>query len=182
MTKGGGRRTLLTRRGLTSFYLTAAVLALAVLIQATLLARIKFLGAAPDLLVVAVVCWGLIRGVADGLVWGFVGGLGVDIVSGLPVGTSSLGLMAVSLLAGLGRSSVFPGSLTLPMLLVALATPVHGWIVLLIEQMLGTPVDWVTSTLRVILPEMGLNVLLVIIVYPALRWLATQIQSVQMEW
>jgi rod shape-determining protein MreD len=182
MTKPSGRRTLLTRRGLTNFYLTAAVLTLAVLIQATLLVRIRFLGAAPNLLVVAVVCWSLIRGLGDGLVWGFIGGLGMDVVAGLPVGTSALALMGVSPLAGLGKSSVFPGSLTLPILLVVLATPIHGWIVLLIQQFLGVPVDWLSSTLRVIVPETGLNVLLVPVVYIALRWLAAQIRSVQMEW
>jgi rod shape-determining protein MreD len=182
MAKAGRRRALTIRRGLTSFYLMAAVLTLVVLVQATLLARIKLAGASPNLLLVVVVCWSLIRGLYDGLVWGFVGGLALDSIAGLPLGTSSLALMATTPLAGLGKNSVFPGSLTLPILLVALATPVYGWIVLLSEMVRGIPVDWLASTLHIIAPEITFNAALVIVVYPALRGLATQIRPAHMEW
>lgn len=182
MAKASRRRALTIRRGLTSLYLMAAVLTLVVLVQATLLARVKLAGASPNLLLVVVVCWSLIRGVYDGLVWGFVGGLALDVIAGLPLGTSSLALMATTPLAGLGKNSIFPGSLTLPILLVALATPVYGWIVLLSEMIRGIPVDWLASTVRIIGPEIVFNAALVVIVYPGLRWLATQIRPAQMEW
>ena len=182
MAKAGRRRALTIRRGLTGLYLMAAVLTLVVLVQATLLARVRLVGATPNLLLVVVVCWSLIRGLYDGLVWGFVGGLALDVIAGLPLGTSSLALMATTPLAGLGKNSIFPGSLTLPILLVALATPVYGWIVLLSEMIRGIPVDWLASTVRIIGPEIAFNAALVVIVYPALRWLATQIRPAQMEW
>ncbi len=182
MTRTSGRRLLFNRRRLTNLYLATAVVVFAVLIQATLLARIKLVGASPNLLLVAVVMWSLIRGLSDGLVWGFTGGLGLDLVAGLPLGTSSLALLTTCPLAGLGKNSVFPGSLTLPSLLVALATPLHGCVILLTRQMLGVPVDWLASMVRIIVPEIGLNLLLVPLVYPVLRWLAVQIRPVQMEW
>jgi rod shape-determining protein MreD len=182
MAKASRRRALTIRRGLTSFWLMAVVLTLVVLVQATLLARVRLVGATPNLLLVVVVCWSLIRGLYDGLAWGFIGGLALDVIAGLPLGTSSLALMATTPLAGLGKNSVFPGSLTLPILLVALATPLYGWIVLLSEMIRGIPVDWLASTVRIIGPEIALNVPLVVIVYPALRWLATQIRPTQMEW
>ena len=182
MAKTSRQRTLTIRRGLTGFYLMAIVLTLVVLGQATLLARIKLVGATPNLLLVVVVCWSLIRGFNDGLIWGFVGGLALDVIAGLPLGTSSLALMATTPLAGLGKNSVFPGSLTLPMLLVALATPIYGWGILLSEMLRGTPVDWLASTLYIIGPEIAFNVAQVIVVYPVLRWLATQIRPAQMEW
>jgi len=182
MTKASRRRALTIRRRLTSLYLMAVVLTLVVLVQATLLARVKLVSASPNLLLVVVVCWSLIRGLYDGLVWGFVGGLALDVIAGLPLGTSSLALMATTPLAGLGKNSIFPGSLTLPILLVALATPLYGWIVLLSEMIRGIPVDWLASTVRIIGPEIAFNAALAVIVYPALRWLATQIRPTQMEW
>lgn len=182
MAKATRRRTLTIRRGLTNFYLMAAVLTLVVLVQATLLARVRLVGATPNLLLVVVVCWSLIRGLYDGLVWGFVGGLALDVIAGLPLGTSSLALMATTPLAGLGKSSVFPGSLTLPILLVALATPVYGWVVLLSEMIRGIPVDWLASTVRIIGPEIAFNAALTVVAYPTLRWLATQYRPAQMEW
>jgi rod shape-determining protein MreD len=169
---GGGRK-------LTSIYLTLPVLALIVLVQATLLARLRFLEAGPNALLAAVVSWSLLRGIDEGIIWGFIGGLGLDLVAGLPLGTSPLALMSISFLAALGETNVFLGNLFLPAIIVALATPLYGWIVLLSQQLQGIavaeghlPVDWASATLRIIGPELLLNVLTVGLVYPPLRWLA----------
>jgi rod shape-determining protein MreD len=162
-------------------YLALVILAFAVVVQGTLLSRLRILGITPNLLLVIVVSWSLARGVTEGLIWAFIGGLGVDLIAGLPVGTSSLALMPVCFLAGIGRNSVYTHSVFWPMLLVALATPLHGWIVLLILQFLGMPVDWVSTTVRVILPELILNILLTIPVYPGLRWMAAQLGVPVME-
>jgi rod shape-determining protein MreD len=182
MTKSNRPNLGRARWDLTNLYLTAGVLTLVILVQVTLLARLRLGGAAPNLLLAVVVCWSLIRGFGDGILWGFVGGLGIDIVSGLPLGSSALALMLICPLASLGKNSVFPGSLTLPALLIILATPVHGWILLFIRQTLGVSVAWLASTTGIIGPEIVLNVLLVPVVYPALRWLASPIRPVQMEW
>ncbi|PKO20653.1 MAG: rod shape-determining protein MreD [Chloroflexi bacterium HGW-Chloroflexi-1] len=174
-----------TGRNFTDLYLTLTVVALAVLIQATLLTRVRVLGVSPDLLLVAVVAWSLLQGATQGFIWGFIGGLGLDLVAGMPLGTSSLALMAASasrFLAGLSTNSVFAGNLLLPIFIVVLATPLHGWIILLTGQLRGLRIDWITSTVRVIGPEMLLNALLVVLVYPVLRWLATRIGAQQMEW
>ncbi len=176
------RRFRLNRRDLTGLYLTAAVLTLAVLAQATLLTRIRLGGASPNLLLVIVVCWSLLRGQTNGVLWGFAGGLGLDLVAGLPLGTSALALMVTCPLTVLGKDSVFPGSLTLPALLVALATPVFGWVVLLTKSVLGLPVDWLASTLYIIGPELALNLALTPVVYPVLRWLALQARAGHMGW
>ena len=166
----------------TNIYLTLIIIALAVLIQATLLARIHILGAIPDLLVVIVVTWSLLQGVTEGVLWGFLGGLGIDLIAGMPLGTSSLALMTICFLGGLGTNSIFAGNLLLPIFIVALATPLHGWIILLMQQVRGLHIDWAASTVRVIGPELLLNTLLIIPVYPALRWLATQIGADKMKW
>lgn len=163
-----------SRRIFADIYTTLALLALIVLAQATLVARIRFLGACPNLPLVAVATWSLLAGFTDGIQWGFIGGLGLDLVAGMPLGTSSLALMATCFLAGLGKSSIFAGNLALPVVIVSLATPVYGWIVLLTQQLYGTPVDWIASTVRVIGPELVLNALLTVPIYPLLRWLAFQ--------
>lgn len=167
---GGGRRRA-SRRILNNVYLTLAILVLAVLIQATLTARIRVFGVTPDLLLTVVVSWSLLRGFTEGVIWGFLGGLALDAVTGMPLGTSSLALMPVCFLAGLGKSNIFAGNLLLPVIVVGLATPMHGWIVLLTEQLRGVPVDWLTSTVRVVAPELLLNGLAITVVYPILRGL-----------
>ncbi|MCX7671526.1 MAG: rod shape-determining protein MreD [Anaerolineae bacterium] len=175
-------RIRVNHRDLTSIYLMIGVLMAGVLIQATLLARVRLGGVAANLLLVIVVCWSLLRGQSEGLLWGFFGGLLLDLTAGLPLGTSSLALLAVCPLANLGKKSVFPGSLTLPVLLVLLATPVFGWVVLLTKAMVGQSVDWLAATWRVIGPEMGLNALLTLLTYPMLRRLAGATRPTAMEW
>ena len=171
MTRGIGGRTGAGGRDLTNVYLALVVLAALVLLQATFLGRIRVMGVTPNLLLVAVIAWSLLHGIEEGLLWGFIGGLGVDLVAGLPLGASSLALMTVCFLAGIGKTTVFPGHLTLPIFVVALATPLHGWIILLTEALLGAPINWVAETVRVIGPEILLNAALTIPVYPLLRGL-----------
>lgn len=174
-------RINISHRDLTSIYLMIGVLAAGVLIQATLLARVRLEGIAPNLPLVIVACWSLLRGQIEGMVWGFFGGLLLDLVAGLPLGTSSLALMTVCPLANLGKRSVFPGSLTLPVLLVLLATPVFGWVVLLTKAVTGQAVDWLAVTLQVIGVEMVLNAPLTLLVYPVLRRLAA-LRPAAMGW
>ena len=152
-----------------SIYLGLLSLAAAVLVQSALVPRLRFLGASADLLLVLVVCLSLLRGVTTAFVWGFAGGLAIDVVSGMPLGTSSLALMAVCFLAGLGTNQVFSSSLLLPVMMIALATPLHGWIILLTRQIAGQSIDWIGSTVHIIGPELLLNALLMLLLYPVMR-------------
>jgi rod shape-determining protein MreD len=154
--------------------LSALGLVLIVILQATLVARIQVLGASPNLLLVSAIAWGLLHTVTDGIVWAFAGGLGLDLITGMPLGTTSLAAMTACLLTRLGRNRVFANNLWWPMLIVLMATPVYGWIVLLTEYLRGIPVDWVASTLHVIGPEMLLNVATMALVYPLMRALTAR--------
>lgn len=151
-------------------YLSLLGLALAVLLQATVLARVRFLGAQPDLLLVLVICLSLLHGINEGLLWAFAGGLALDVIAGLPLGASPLALMPLCFLASIGHTSVYASNMGLPVFFVALATPAHGWLLMFIRQMQGVPVDWPGVTLKVILPALVLNALLTIIVARAIRW------------
>jgi rod shape-determining protein MreD len=155
---------LLGRNGLSLLGLV-----LVVLVQATLLTRIRALGADPNLLLVSTLAWGLLRSTTDGLIWGFAGGIGLDLITGAPLGTSSLAAMTACLLTGIGRNRVFGGNLGWPILLTVLATPVYGWVVLLTQQVRSLPVDWVASTTHVIGPELLLNVATMAVTYPIMR-------------
>ncbi len=161
-------------------YLIIACLVI-IIAQATLVSRIRVFGASPDLLLVTLVCWSLVHGVRDGLIWAFEGGLGIDLIAGLPLGTSSLALLPIPWFGDLGRSSVFGNNTLLPVLLVALATPLRGWIMLLLQQMRGTHVDWIADTVHVIGPETILNMLLAIAVYPVVRWLTGRVSPMAPE-
>ena len=81
----------------------AAVLAVAVLVQSTVLARLGLAGVRPDLLVLAVVSVAVATDPTTGAVFGFVAGLVADLLFDLPVGVSALVYVAVGFAVGTAR-------------------------------------------------------------------------------
>jgi len=152
-----------------TFYMALVGLGVVVLTQATLISRVRVLGVSPDLLLVTVVGWSLLRGVGEGLLWGFAGGLGIDVISGLPLGMSALALLPAAWLGGLGRGTIYSSSAILSLLLVTVATPLRGWLILALQAASGLQVDWIATTLHVISVEAALNVLLMAAIYPVMR-------------
>jgi rod shape-determining protein MreD len=56
------------------------------LLQSTVLPRITVLGVHPDLLLMVVTSWSLLRGSEEGMLWALIGGLGMDLLSGAQFG------------------------------------------------------------------------------------------------
>ena len=81
----------------------AVVLVVAVLVQSTVLARLRLAGVRPDLLVLAVVSVAVATDPTTGAVFGFVAGLVADLLFDLPVGVSALVYTAVGFAVGTVR-------------------------------------------------------------------------------
>ncbi len=169
MTIETGAPKTITGHGPNPFIIAVLVMLVAALVQATLVSRIRFLGACPNLILVMVVSWALLKGVLTALPIAFVAGLFFDLLAGLPLGVSSLGLMATTFLAGLGTRRVFASNVLWPAFIVALATPVYAFFVLTVLQFTGLKVDWAEMAVQVVAPELVLNVLLTLVVYPTMR-------------
>jgi rod shape-determining protein MreD len=153
-----------------------------ILLQANLVSRVQLLGARPNLALVLILIWSMQQSVTEGMLGGFLTGFGLDLVSGMTLGTSSLSLMICSLLGGVGTKSVFANNVLLPLLAVTVATPLHGWTILLTQQLRGQTVDWLASTVRVIGPETLLNMALALILFPLLRYLGRALGAARMDW
>lgn len=100
------------------------VLALAALLQATVLARIPFPGATPDLVLLVVVGVGLAGGPVPGSVAGFTGGLLMDLMPPMDgtIGGWALVLTGVGWLAGRAQAAS-ERSVFMPLLVVAALAP-----------------------------------------------------------
>ena len=90
--------------------MTIPLLTAVALVQTVLLSQINLWDARPDLMLLIVLVWSVVRSVDEGMVWGFIGGLIVDLLSGGPLGATALALLAVAFLVGQpwgqGRNSV----------------------------------------------------------------------------
>src|SRR5512143_234247 len=105
-----------------SLYATVALLGLLAVVQSSVLTRVDPSTLHPNLMLLAVIAWALQRGSREGLTWGFVGGLALDVVSGVPLGLNALILTAAGYLAGLGEARIFRTNFILPVLIIAALT------------------------------------------------------------
>lgn len=144
--------------------------------------HLVILGVKPDLMLLMVVSWSLLRGAKEGVVWALVGGIGLDLFSGAPFGTSTAALVALSLLAGLGELSVFRTHIALPLIATLIATLAYDLFFLLLLRMRGTSIAWADSLIKVVLPSILFNVLLALPVYKALYWLHRKTGPEEMSW
>jgi rod shape-determining protein MreD len=150
-------------------------------LQATVVANLTLWGVFADLPLLVVVSWSLLRGAREGMIWGFVGGLAVDVLSGAPFGAATLSLLAVGFLSGLGEATVFRTHVALPLVTVFLATILYGLIFLLVVQISGQVVPWLSSLFRIILPSAVLNTVLTPIVFGTTRWLYRRLGRDEVE-
>jgi rod shape-determining protein MreD len=141
------------------------------LIQSVLLSRVNLWGARPDLVLLVVLTWTVVRGVDEGLVWGFIGGLLVDLLSGGPLGATVLALLAATFLAGQPWGRGIGPPVVWLLLLALLAIVAYHLTLLAVLAWTGHAVDWGWALLRVAGPSALLNTLLVPFVQRPLNWL-----------
>ena len=152
-------------------YLSFGILFFLALLQATVMPRITVLGVHPDLMLMAVTSWSLLRGSEEGMLWALIGGVVMDLFSGAPFGVCTLALLIVSFLSGLGQRNVFRLDLLVPILAIPVATLAYQLIVLGLLAALGWRAGWGASLSHVILPSMLVNTLGMPAVYLSARLL-----------
>lgn len=157
------------------YYAMIPLLGVAVLLQTTALARIKVYGVKPDLVLLLVVIGALVYGGRSALVWAFVGGLGMDIFSGGPMGSSSLALMAAALVAGVGHRTLSRFNVLVPLAATAAATVIYALAYLALLTVLQYlrvtyhQVLLVPTLQNVVIPAMLYNIALMVALIPLLN-------------
>lgn len=165
-----------------TLYLAVPLLVVISILQTTIIPELAVWGVFADLPLLVVVSWSLLRGSREGIVWGFITGLTVDLFSGAPFGAATLPMILVGLLAGLGKATIFRAHIALPLVAMFLASVLYDLLFLLIVRLSGNPVAWLESLLQLILPSALLNALLVPIVFVIMRWLSMRFGREEMEW
>jgi rod shape-determining protein MreD len=138
------------------------VLALLAVLQSSILSYWRLLDGRPDLVLIAVVAWGLTGRARETMVWGLIGGLFLDLFSGLPVGTSSLVLVLIAYLASFLEGRFWEANLLLPLVVMLIASLVYHFFGFGAIILSGRGIDFVMALSRIILPSTFLNLLLVL--------------------
>jgi len=150
-------------------------------LQSSVLFRYSLGGARLHLLLLTVVSWSLLRGAREGMVWGFIGGLALDFLSGLPMGTCAFTLTIAAYLASLGQLTIYRTSpLFAPGLALAISI-VHDSILLTLLSFIGYAPAWAELLLRVAIPTAILGAFVMPLVQRGLTWLHRRTLPEEME-
>lgn len=155
-----------------TYYLAAAVLLLAVLLQTSVVPVFSLLGAHANVPLVLVVCWAMVRGQRETLVVVPMAGIGLGLLDGQPVGTALLALIPVVLLAELREARIVEGDFLLALGMIAIATLAYETVFLVTLRLTGETVHWWGGFSRMIVPTAIANTLLMPPLY-GLMWLAS---------
>jgi rod shape-determining protein MreD len=149
-----------------------AVVVTALLLQSTVFAQIKLLGAKPELLFLVTIVLAVLEGPSSGAVGGFSAGMAQDFLLNQPKGITALTLTLVGYVVGTVRHYITTPSPALPTLLVGAGTAVgilfYGFVSFLLGQL---PVGFL-FLLRVAFLSAIYNALLTPLMFPLLRRLA----------
>jgi rod shape-determining protein MreD len=151
-------------------YLLVLALGLAALVQVSLLPALQVGGVYPNLTLVVILAWALLRGSRSAIVWALIAGLWLDLLSSRAFGAYTLGLVVAAYLAGLGRQTVYRPTIWLALAMTALVTVVQDGIQLVLLWLNGGTFSPPDALLRLVLPEIVYNSIVMLAVYPVLSW------------
>jgi len=141
------------------------------ILQTSAMPSLSLSGVMPDLMLLVVVSWSLLRGTREALLWALGGGLLLELLSGGPPGAMVVSLALSGVVTGMGELNLFRDSVWLPLVAGLLATGLYDlsyWVVL---QVSGRSGLGITILLQVMAASLVLNALVMYPTYWAMRWL-----------
>ena len=143
------------------FAVAAGLLAFAALFQSVIGPSLPLVKGRPDLVLVVVLAWAMLRGSGEGAAVGFLGGLLLDSVTYTPFGINTALFGLIGYAAGLPEVSAYRGALPYFLAVSAIATLVYHTLYFLSLQALGNSMPPLIETYAAALPAAILNAILV---------------------
>lgn len=125
-------------------------------------------GVQPDLVLILVIGWTILRDLEEGLTWAFIGGVTLDLISGAPFGVFSLALVMVVMAASLSHTRIFGRNLVVMLGFTFILSLLFNMLALFFLNLLGRPVIWLDALSDVFLSVALLNSGVMIIIFPLL--------------
>lgn len=118
-----------------------------------------------DWVLVVVVILALLRNLASGLRWAAYGGLAIDILSPLPLGTHLLALVLAVTLATVGTEAIQRDNMAVPTVAMIVVSLLYTGITGLVMTLIGLPIIWERYPLTIMLPTALVNAMVALPVY-----------------
>jgi len=147
----------------------SALIFAAALLQASIVSSLVLAGGAPDLLLVVVVCLGLLRGAVPGAIFGFAGGLVVDLFTLDTLGVTSLVLTLAGFWAGRYGETTGRGRRLAPFVAVGVITVLAGVFGFTLHYLLGEAVVARHALFTALVPALVVNLVLAYPIHALVR-------------
>src|SRR5579864_2771248 len=144
------------------FAIAGFLLAIAALLQSVLGPSLPLVQGRPDLVLVVVLAWAMLRGSGEGAFVGFLGGMLLDSVSYTQFGINTALFGLIGYATGLPEVNVYRGNLPYFLGITMVATLVYHTLYFLILQALGNSMPPLIDTYATAVPAAILNGILVV--------------------
>ncbi|MCD7709316.1 MAG: rod shape-determining protein MreD [Clostridiales bacterium] len=135
------------------------------LLQTTVFQSLAIAGISPNLLIVVVSSFGMMRGRKEGLLVGFFCGLLMDIFFGFYLGVYALLYMYVGFVNGFVQKRFYPDDLKLPMVMIGASDIAQNLVVYVVMFLLRGRFDFLYYLRAIIMPEFVYTMVVTIFLY-----------------
>ena len=141
------------------------IIAICFLLQTTVFRALTFANIGPNLLIIVVSSFGLMRGKKEGLWVGFFCGLLIDIFFGFYLGGYALLYMYIGYINGVFQKRFYPDELRLPMVMIGASDLVYNLVIYCVMFLMRRRFHFGYYLTSVILPEFVYTMVITIFLY-----------------
>jgi rod shape-determining protein MreD len=143
-----------------------------VVVQTTIFPSLRVFGAIPDLLLVATVAMAYEAGPQAGLLFGFAGGLAIDLFLSSPAGLSAFAFAATGYGVGVFQSGLMRESRSIRPILGFVGGLVGGTIFVVIGGVVGESGYFSLNSVKIVIVAALYDALVAYLIFPFVRWAA----------
>lgn len=147
------------------------------LLQTTLFQSLKLAGVMPNILLILVVSFALMRGRIEGMTIGFFCGLLIDIMYGGPLGVYAFIYMFLGFINGFFNRHFYVDDIMLPLLLNAGNDILFNVFIYIVFFLLRNRLDFLYYLKYIIIPEVVYTILITLVIYKILLWINTSLET-----
>jgi rod shape-determining protein MreD len=150
-----------------SYYVGITLVVFAALLEASVLPLFRVGGVQPNLTLVLLMAWLVIRGAEEAYVLIPIGGIFVGLVDGALMGTALLAMAPVALLQEVRGAQLNARGFVMAVAFTTIMSLVYNYTYLLVFSLQGEAGPWGAATTQVILPTTLINLAVLLPIYAA---------------
>jgi rod shape-determining protein MreD len=147
--------------------------------QVAVASYFPLLGVTANPLLVLLVCWAMVRGPRETMVFIPIAGIFKDLMTTDPVGVSVLALLPIVALAAIRERRPMESEFLPTLAVVVVASLCYDLVYMVVLTAVGDGPPWLQTPIRVVLPAALFNALLTPILYLPVRWATTLSEMVR---